>query len=597
MIRKWSTFSIVILFLLVSFCGTYSTHAQGSKTLTRADVESEKQEAKVRIDRMIESSKRQIKNAVKAGKSQKEIQNLKSTLHNMIEDLRKQETERISKLESQLLRIELGSSADSSSATSVNRKVADKWALVVGVSQFKNPKLNLKYAAKDAKEFARFLIEHENFAEDHVLLLTDEKATRRNILGAIGARWLPRLARKDDVVVIFFSTHGSPSDFDVGGVNYLVAHDTEVNNLYGTGIPMQDLTRMIKGRVHSDRIVILLDACHSGATSAEGKGVMRTGNIDIESLVSGTGQLVISSSLPSQRSWESKRSENGVFTRHIIDALRVKGTATTLGEAFSTLKQRVEDETLRDRAVLQTPVMKSKWKGDDLRLSILPSDPRKGLQNPFGVPQKEDARTAQPAQTSQSTTQTKPTQQLETSDEQRKKTGSIVVLDFVGPIGKAEAAWKKAFTGKVESINHELGYMTANSLRLAIQNRGLRVLSGIDVKAALNRNGISLTDKSTSADYLKAARVLNAKYIIRGTIYDAIFKERFWTGNDYILTSSASVYSGVDGKLVLKTAKLRVKKWPWAVGEQHGYKVFWQKYVLPEMGQSLADSIFKAGKN
>ncbi|MEZ4535624.1 MAG: hypothetical protein R3D26_11595 [Cyanobacteriota/Melainabacteria group bacterium] len=55
--------------------------------------------------------------------------------------------------------------------------------------------------------------------------------------------------------MIYFSSHGSPSDIDVGGVNYFVAHDTDPKNLFITGIAMQDLARIIKGRVQAQRIV------------------------------------------------------------------------------------------------------------------------------------------------------------------------------------------------------------------------------------------------------------------------------------------------------------------------------------------------------
>ncbi|NJL72008.1 MAG: caspase family protein [Candidatus Competibacteraceae bacterium] len=85
------------------------------------------------------------------------------------------------------------------------------------------------------------------------------------MLSELGSKWLPRLAHPDDLVVIFISSHGSASEMDVGGVNYLVVHDTDPDDLFTTGIDMQQLTRLIKSRVHCQRIVIILDACHSGA--------------------------------------------------------------------------------------------------------------------------------------------------------------------------------------------------------------------------------------------------------------------------------------------------------------------------------------------
>lgn len=269
-----------------------------------------------------------------------------------------------------------------------NSPVWDKWALIVGVSKFNDGRINLKYAAKDAQDFANFLIKEENFAPDHVLLLTDEQATRKNILEALGSKWLPRLAYPGDLVVLYFSTHGSPSEADEGGVNYLITHDTEIDDLYATGIPMQDLSRMIKGRVHADRVVIFLDACHSGATTADGKGIVRVGNVNADDIAQGTGQLVISSSAPNERSWESKDESNGVFTKHLITALKKNGTSTKLGSAFSELKENVQAEVLRDRAQLQTPVLRSKWEGNDLALGATVTKPRPGIAF---VPELESA--------------------------------------------------------------------------------------------------------------------------------------------------------------------------------------------------------------
>ncbi|MDZ4835151.1 MAG: caspase family protein [Candidatus Melainabacteria bacterium] len=260
-----------------------------------------------------------------------------------------------------------------------NRPVKDKWALVIGISKFQDRQINLKYPSKDAKDFYNYLIEDGQFAKNHVILLTDEKATRANILSVIGDTWLPRVANPDDLVVIYISSHGSPADMDVGGVNYLVAHDTKSECLYATGIPLQDLMRIIKRRVHCDRVVIILDACHSGAASADSKGLYRSGNVDASQMVAGTGQLVIASSKPDQISWEGKAYENGVFTRHLIESLKLKGNQTKLGQAFEYMKDKVQQEVLMERGQLQTPELKSQWSGDDLVLSIVPTQPRIGI--------------------------------------------------------------------------------------------------------------------------------------------------------------------------------------------------------------------------
>lgn len=98
-----------------------------------------------------------------------------------------------------------------------------------------------------------------------------------------------------------------------------MAYDTDVDSLYATGIPIQDLVRTIKARVHSERVVIILDACHSGAASADAKGLVRTSNVSAADISEGTGQLVIASSKPDQVSsklqWISKQCLYWQFNR------------------------------------------------------------------------------------------------------------------------------------------------------------------------------------------------------------------------------------------------------------------------------------------
>ncbi len=269
---------------------------------------------------------------------------------------------------------------DSMDKTRVNRPIKDKWALVIGVSKFADSSINLKFAAKDAQDFRDFLIKEAKFAPDHVRLLTDEQATRENILATVGDKWLPHVANPDDLVLIFISSHGSPSKVDLNGVNYLVAHNTDKNSLYATGVPMQDLVSMIKSRVHSDRIVLMMDACHSGAANTAGKGLFRIANFSADELAQGSGQLVICSSEPTQTSWESKRYQNGVFTHYLLEGLRKNGGMNKLGDAFKHMQEKVQEEVLRDRGELQSPLLKSKWVGDDLVLGVAPSSPRPGFE-------------------------------------------------------------------------------------------------------------------------------------------------------------------------------------------------------------------------
>lgn len=264
-------------------------------------------------------------------------------------------------------------------ADSVNKPVRDKWALIVGIGDFNSDKIpKLKYATKDARDFYNYLIKEANFAPDHVRILLDGKATQRRIMSELGSKFLARLARPDDMIVLFFSTHGSPSQMDLRGRNYIVAADSDPEDLFATGIEMQKVLESIQSRVLSDRVLLVMDACHSGSVSGEGKGISRTGNFDAEALAEGSGQMVICSSKPDEQSWESKRYQNGVFTKNLLDGLRSAGQSTTISKAFEKAQSSIQNEVKEDHpGARQTPVLHSKWSGNELLLAIKPAAPER----------------------------------------------------------------------------------------------------------------------------------------------------------------------------------------------------------------------------
>lgn len=263
------------------------------------------------------------------------------------------------------------------SGTTVKRPVRDKWALVIGISTFKDSSINLKYAAKDATDFKNYLIADAGFKPDHVRLLTNEQATRENIVADLGDKWLARRAHPDDLVVVYISSHGSAAKKEVANANFILPYEGNIHNVVLTGIPMQWFTVGVKELVKADRTLLVLDVCHGGAAAEEGvvaggKAIKRKPieGIDMGALDVGEGQLVLASSLANQLSWESINYPNSVFTRRLIEGLKLKGKHTGINEAFTYMKNQVEDEVLRDRGELQAPVLRnSGWSGGDLSIA------------------------------------------------------------------------------------------------------------------------------------------------------------------------------------------------------------------------------------
>ncbi|MBY0549872.1 MAG: tetratricopeptide repeat protein [Candidatus Obscuribacterales bacterium] len=266
-----------------------------------------------------------------------------------------------------------GGSKAAFTAASASKPIGDKWAVVIGISKFADAKVpGLKYASKDARDFYNYLTDPAlgKFEKDHVKLLVDDQATKVNIMDMLGDSFLPHAANPDDLVVIYLSTHGSPAGADIRGVNYVIAYDTRLQRLFATGLEMKQLLRMIKERVHTNRIVLVLDTCYSGAGGEQHKGLTRT-NIDAQGAAQGIGSLVICSSSPEQRSWESDDLKNSYFTRYLLDSLK-ESPGSTLDHAFSAMKQKVQQNVLKDKGEVQTPVLTGTFSGPPLQIGIKP---------------------------------------------------------------------------------------------------------------------------------------------------------------------------------------------------------------------------------
>ena len=139
-----------------------------------------------------------------------------------------------------------------------------RYALLVGISKFKNDKINLKYADKDAQEFYSYLINlpSGNFQKENVYLLLNDKATNKNIHTAMNS--IQSLAGYNDEILIYISSHGKPI-YD-GSMN-IITYDTDTSSLPKAGLTSfwsEDLKDFILTS-KAKNIIVVLDVCYSGS--------------------------------------------------------------------------------------------------------------------------------------------------------------------------------------------------------------------------------------------------------------------------------------------------------------------------------------------
>jgi hypothetical protein len=139
-------------------------------------------------------------------------------------------------------------------------------ALLVGISEFKDPQWrDLRYSAKDATDLAAALKDPSRGHFDQVRMLTrPEQTTRAAILSAL-QELRQEATRPDDVVVVYFSAHGTLARDGQGELKrYLVTHDATYRSISQTALSM-DALKAEFDKLPSRRRLLVLATCHSGS--------------------------------------------------------------------------------------------------------------------------------------------------------------------------------------------------------------------------------------------------------------------------------------------------------------------------------------------
>jgi hypothetical protein len=253
--------------------------------------------------------------------------------------------------------------------------VKNKYALLVGVSQFKDPKIPaLQFAAKDAKDLGAFLRTEAHFPAENVYVLTNAEATRANIL--IKLNTIALQAREDDLVLLFISSHGSPNQQDkgLGGVGYIVTYDTSLQSIFVDAMGYQDFAEKAAS-IKARRRITFLDSCYSGQMKAGGKGLEIDEGVGAQTanlFLSGEGAYVVTSSRDNERSWESERLQNGFFTYYLLKALKQGSEPPTIRQVFESLSKEVTAAVAREKNAPQNPQLLPREATEDLRIGVIP---------------------------------------------------------------------------------------------------------------------------------------------------------------------------------------------------------------------------------
>lgn len=249
--------------------------------------------------------------------------------------------------------------------------VGQKWALVVGISRFQ-PDVGaepLKCPANDATAFAALLRDPNvgRFPPKQVFELVNDQAKTSAIKARLNT--IATKAKSDDVVVIYVSTHGSSRSDDIRQVSYLYTYDTDISSrdqIFGTSLPMVEVSEIVSTRCLAQRTVLIFDTCHSGA----GGAAETLSRDDVNRLREGAGRYVLSSCGANQRSYET--SDHGYFTASLMQHLQARQGCVHLSELFAAVQKDVSARVEAEVKKPQQPVMFHSENASDIILGAAP---------------------------------------------------------------------------------------------------------------------------------------------------------------------------------------------------------------------------------
>ena len=226
--------------------------------------------------------------------------------------------------------------------------------LAIGVDKFGDNAggLHLDYAAEDAHDVANALLDSQKgalgkaslYADVELTYLPNEKAGRTAIKMP-STRWRKawrRASSDQDVAVILVSSHGEMIDGQFYLIPYGFVGNGTQNAATDSALSASEFAKKVGALAAHGKVLLLLDACHSGAVGAQGwakdpDAKVLQDAMDLENVT------VLTSSKKNELSEELPEWRHGALAEAFLDAL--KGAPATEGVIrLSALTDAMENE-------------------------------------------------------------------------------------------------------------------------------------------------------------------------------------------------------------------------------------------------------------
>ncbi|HZE94655.1 MAG TPA: caspase family protein [Gemmatimonadales bacterium] len=230
-------------------------------------------------------------------------------------------------------------------------------AVVVGISRYESIRPELKYADRDARALATFLLSPAgHIAPGNLRLLVNDSATAGNIYSAFD--WLEASSQRGDEAIVYFAGHGDVQR----GSGFLLAYNAHTGRYFDGGtLRLEDLERLFVGTEedtgisHKGQVSVLLitDACRAGNLLGATPQAWQSTTAALMHSWGHVAKLV--SNGPNELSHEGPQwgHGHGIFTYFLIAALSGRAKSNALGEVtLEEVGRFVQDSVAGDSVIV-----------------------------------------------------------------------------------------------------------------------------------------------------------------------------------------------------------------------------------------------------
>jgi WD40 repeat protein len=227
------------------------------------------------------------------------------------------------------------------------KRTSTAYIIAVGLNTYANAGYNLKFAVPDANDFSEEVRRNQlsllgRFAKVEIVSLTDQQATKANILAAVhrlagSEAPLPadapadlsklKVAEPEDAVVIFFAGHGMALQERF----YMLPHDlgylrprlrinqAGLDSIMAHSISDLELEEAFE-KVNAAQILFVIDACNSGqALEADEKRRGPMNSKGLAQLAYEKGMYILAAAQSTQAALEAEELGHGLLTYALIE--------------------------------------------------------------------------------------------------------------------------------------------------------------------------------------------------------------------------------------------------------------------------------------